>query len=107
AYLLDDWPMLLVLSKTYRIRLVREPLADYRLHSRNTSRTHPLVLLTDMASILLRERGYCRTHGIELRWFESLLRVVTAIGPERLRAVAANGQGDGWGERTAHVDDVL
>jgi GT2 family glycosyltransferase/glycosyltransferase involved in cell wall biosynthesis len=84
SFMLDDWSLLVRLAKKHRIVFAGEVLARYRLHAGNTNRLHGEALFLDAARVLVAERDYCRSHGLEREWIEHAARLLGALTPEQI-----------------------
>jgi glycosyltransferase involved in cell wall biosynthesis len=85
ALALDDWPLLLRLTKGYRIALAAEILARYRIHDGNMSTLQSERLFVDTLRILLGERSYCEEHGYEAEWRGHADRILGGLTLDRFR----------------------
>ena len=86
-FVLDDWSILLRLTKRYRIAYAGKVLAKYRVHAENTHRVHAERLFLDTARILLQERAYCFANGLEREWCDHAGRLLRAATPEQLEQI--------------------
>lgn len=68
TFMLEDWQILVRLTKKYKILFSKEVTAYYRSHSSNTSKTKPVPILFDQARIYLQEYDYAKDNGFLADW---------------------------------------
>jgi glycosyltransferase involved in cell wall biosynthesis len=79
GFLIDDWELLLRLSKRFRLAFTPESLLRYRVHDRNTVRVQHRQMFLDTARILIREKPYSAAHGALDSWESHARLVVSAL----------------------------
>jgi len=77
--ILDDWPLLLKLTKQFRIVYADAILADYRVHAGNTNQLHRDRLILDTVCVLLAEHEWCRIHDLEGAWWNHMRQVLGSL----------------------------
>jgi glycosyltransferase involved in cell wall biosynthesis len=68
SFLVEDWQILVRLTKKYKIRLLEEVTTSYRIHDKNTSKTQAVLMQFDQARIFLQEIDYAKKSGFIEEW---------------------------------------
>jgi alpha-1,3-rhamnosyltransferase len=73
---IEDWEMWLKLSKKYKFAYIDKPVALYRLHQNNSTKTHAKDIVLDCLRILKKEKQYAIINNFENEYYEQLIRIV-------------------------------
>jgi alpha-1,3-rhamnosyltransferase len=68
---IEDLDMWLKLSKKYKMKYIHDTLSHYRLHGLNTILTRKPLMIKSILQLLLREKTYCCSNGLEEKWNRS------------------------------------
>jgi alpha-1,3-rhamnosyltransferase len=72
SYKMEDWQILVRLTKKYKVDIVKELTASYRSHGTNTSKTQSIQMLFDEIRIYLQEYEYALANGYIAEWRKGL-----------------------------------